>query len=1272
MFLHTDKLGKVAITIEEDYWSNDKDYDKLTIVEKEGLFGTFISRKPVPAGTPLTDRKFWIPFSSLKEEIVVAFNELVHDLNETKEIIDEKEANLYAAIRSVIAGGVALKQEFGDDEEYGISQKALTEFKEDIEEDISNINDVIGEDEAEGTLKGRIGVLENSDTIINQRITEELNRAQAAETAIINGYEGQVRSNVVILQSIPTGTGQPNTIYRVTGESSYTDYAWDGSNYVVLATYNNGIADNPAPESNNLVKGSGIYNADLAVLKKSVPTTSMNGSQAAGTIDTIVDFDTTTNKVVAGDSGYYRILHPDVKLKAGDVVHANWVASSGSQKLIFAISTVDPKVYKEEHSDQSKPLVGLDITIIKTVTSTVHDYDVVIPNDGWLLVRYYTNNTWSSTSVTAYREGRTIELIDAVTEKVDKVSEALVPIQEIVFGDDGKIEEYSILTGKRLTYVSTSDTTQGFYIFSSAADIHVYDMSAYKGKTVTFKYYPPTSNSSSKAVRYALVTDYQSWPTSAGNVTEEFLAKIISTGGTTGTSVSYKTYTVTIPDTNCYLLIPSLSEYHSESTPYEVIVNEKVRDSIDDTLQAFNNKLESFEENLVNDLDDLQDTTEAELEKKYVGGKLVVDNFFNDSIIGSTEVDITEQFSFTNGYSILTSGTASASRAGGLSNADASLSYSNVVNIEGADEIYIRLPYRKSINSHGGLAFYSELVTPTTSGVPAGTFLGSQETSGYSDASNLKTSLFAAIRVPQGAKYMATTWFSTSTIETYGTETLPAPFICKKIIHIHALTPKWEEEGKKVNVRVERGCINSETGLNATTWMNGYIRSSLYTKCVGTVSLTFSLAGLVRIFKYNDDFSLYSAETIDVTANEAFNFNTEGKYIRFYYREQELSEFPPIPKVTLQGVVSKTSLHPRPSNGYVGLTVPVNIVNPISTSSEPELDDELTVYPDAGILALPANYSPDGDPVRLIIFCHGAAVHYNTTNVSFNSQDIKPAYWLSEGYAIMDMDGQAFQDGEGNTVPHYASDDALACYVAGYEYVISHYNIKKDGVFVTGRSMGGCTCMKLVFSHRIPVIAACPHVPSINISTSMNIRTAADRAFYAQYLGFIGDAPTWTSSNPMTQDEWNYFKNNFDKLIRMYAHIYSATIVPTAEQAMADAFRISSNTASSTSEAAFYNSLALKTDVPIRITYGTNDSTVKPARNGAYLYNMLKNGGSYVEKRQYDVSRMTGDGSTHRFEIDPAFCADVVNSFGVTITNVPLLYVETLRFWRRFEQNGGY
>lgn len=84
-----DKLGKVAVTVEKDYWSNKKTYDKLTIVEKKGIFGTYISRKPVPTGIDLSDREYWIPFSSLRENLVSDYN---HFIDRFTYLIDAHDA----------------------------------------------------------------------------------------------------------------------------------------------------------------------------------------------------------------------------------------------------------------------------------------------------------------------------------------------------------------------------------------------------------------------------------------------------------------------------------------------------------------------------------------------------------------------------------------------------------------------------------------------------------------------------------------------------------------------------------------------------------------------------------------------------------------------------------------------------------------------------------------------------------------------------------------------------------------------------------------------------------------------------------------------------------------------------------------------------------------------------------------------------------------------------------------------------------------------------
>lgn len=76
----TEHLGKASITVDKNPWSITKDYRKLTVVLVPNEYRTYISRKDVPAGTVLTNKNYWIPFSSLKEEIIIDHNRAVAEL----------------------------------------------------------------------------------------------------------------------------------------------------------------------------------------------------------------------------------------------------------------------------------------------------------------------------------------------------------------------------------------------------------------------------------------------------------------------------------------------------------------------------------------------------------------------------------------------------------------------------------------------------------------------------------------------------------------------------------------------------------------------------------------------------------------------------------------------------------------------------------------------------------------------------------------------------------------------------------------------------------------------------------------------------------------------------------------------------------------------------------------------------------------------------------------------------------------------------------------
>lgn len=129
-----ENLGKVAVTIEEGYWDIKKPYDKLTVVEREGTGTTFISRKPVPPGTSILNRKYWIKFSK--------WSDIPYELT----------------------------QKFGDSEELAISQKTLTNKFSDIETEIR---------EGDEDLDRRLRVVE-----VHERIMVE-----GGELEVATGYD---------------------------------------------------------------------------------------------------------------------------------------------------------------------------------------------------------------------------------------------------------------------------------------------------------------------------------------------------------------------------------------------------------------------------------------------------------------------------------------------------------------------------------------------------------------------------------------------------------------------------------------------------------------------------------------------------------------------------------------------------------------------------------------------------------------------------------------------------------------------------------------------------------------------------------------------------------------------------------------------------------------------------------------------------------------------------------------------------------------------------
>ena len=70
-------------------------------------------------------------------------------------------------------------------------------------------------------------------------------------------YNGLTQSDIIV-GTLPA-SGEANKIYRVPGTGSYSDYMWDGEDFVLMATYNNGVDSVPTKNSQNLLESGGAY-----------------------------------------------------------------------------------------------------------------------------------------------------------------------------------------------------------------------------------------------------------------------------------------------------------------------------------------------------------------------------------------------------------------------------------------------------------------------------------------------------------------------------------------------------------------------------------------------------------------------------------------------------------------------------------------------------------------------------------------------------------------------------------------------------------------------------------------------------------------------------------------------------------------------------------------------------------------------------------------------------------------------------------------------------
>ncbi|MBR5118855.1 MAG: alpha/beta hydrolase [Muribaculaceae bacterium] len=405
-----------------------------------------------------------------------------------------------------------------------------------------------------------------------------------------------------------------------------------------------------------------------------------------------------------------------------------------------------------------------------------------------------------------------------------------------------------------------------------------------------------------------------------------------------------------------------------------------------------------------------------------------------------------------------------------------------------------------------------------------------------------------------------------------------------------------------------------------------------------------------------------------LTANTAFSvadIPPTARYMKICFRSGTTSASLALDKfdVVLSGnfvedyeVKNTASLDVQDYASYYTVATRINVTDPNCCDTKTDNVQDTPYYRfDYGVLALPKQYTNIGNPTRLIIFCHGASANYDLQSTRFGSaMDVR--LWTSEGYAVLDIEGNPYD----NTNEHGYGPYAVQSYLSAYDYVLKHFNIRNDGVLLAGISMGGGMTFDLLASH-LPVIASCPVVPVCNYVWWWTYMNATRKAFVAQKLGFEGTTPTWTAGSGavMSQAEWQYLEDNYNRWICYNPFTRMVTNTPTKAELMNEDFRVASNiTTPNASETALWGTRIAKARCPIKIFVGNADTTVPPQRNGKFMFEMLRRGSAVVEYREF-----TSGGH----DLFSAITADVVNSYGETIEDSSVTATEILNFWRRYD-----
>ena len=472
---------------------------------------------------------------------------------------------------------------------------------------------------------------------------------------------------------------------------------------------------------------------------------------------------------------------------------------------------------------------------------------------------------------------------------------------------------------------------------------------------------------------------------------------------------------------------------------------------------------------------------------------------------------------------------------------------------------------------------------------------------------------------------------------------------------------------------------NNDKGMTTTNFYKRY-RQQKYMRVLpwDRVKITLETGETAILFEYDKDMNDLNM-TSNIASDTEVILGGNTQYIKFVVSFSTANEYTMYVNRT---VTVKTTKQPKlifnqkKDESQRGIfAVPYSLPQDIAENEASDYTAAIhKVGYSAGILMLPDSYEPEGDPVPLIIYCHSSGYYYDFDQYEFDLHMKMYRYLVAEGFAVWDTYGHSSFATPDSTYPRvYGNPDNMACYAAGYNWLIDNFNIRTDGVFVSGKSLGGCPALNIVFGKAgIPVKACGLMAPGTNFVRKAFGYTQGDRYENAEAFGLTDYtaalAGPGTIASILARPEFQALMDaNYDKFaswVPFWDH--TDGVINHKDDFLASAYLGTEGVDVSTGDGdtSLWAAYSKQCEVPVKVWCAVDDDSV-PYRANYNLVHMLKNGGSPAELR----TLKSGTGSHHAMDFDEADSIkfpSVTTATGEVVANVPVAYYELIDFFRRY------